>query len=69
MIKPENYFSNLEEKWYLRWFQFIIDHPDIEWEWSHLSRNPNIYKTKNILKFIFFLKELEIYCNNCHFFI
>ena len=39
-------FSNTEKEimneWSTKWFQFILDNPDIPWDWDILSRNPNI---------------------------
>ena len=29
-------------KWQDRWWKFIIDHPDRDWNWFNISRNPNI---------------------------
>jgi hypothetical protein len=29
-------------KWSERWFQFILNHPEKDWDWKELSANPNI---------------------------
>jgi|SaaInlStandDraft_5_1057022.scaffolds.fasta_scaffold457290_1 hypothetical protein len=35
-------YKDLETEWSLRWFQFIKDHPDKDWDWRMVSCNPNI---------------------------
>jgi hypothetical protein len=30
------------QEWSTEYFQFILDHPDINWDWYAISRNPNL---------------------------
>ena len=32
----------LEEEWSDHWFQFILEHPEKEWNWEWISWNTNI---------------------------
>ncbi len=32
----------VKERFQRAWFQFILDHPDKDWYWDGLSRNPSI---------------------------
>ena len=41
-------YKDLKEEWSLRWFTYILDHPDKDWNWERLSRNPNV--TWNIIE-------------------
>ena len=34
--------TEIMKEWSAKWFQFILDNPDKPWDWSKLSRNPNI---------------------------
>ena len=31
-----------EKEWKQKWFQYILDHPEKDWNYAHLSRNPNV---------------------------
>lgn len=34
--------NHLEKEWKQRWFQYILDHPNKNWNYCLLSSNPNI---------------------------
>ena len=34
-------YKELDKEWSNHWFQFILDHPDKDWDWYDLSK-PNI---------------------------
>ena len=40
--------DSIQNEWHERYWQFILDNPDKDWNWSAISKNPNI-----IMKFIF----------------
>ena len=35
-------YKQFEKEWSDKWFSFIIDTPDKEWNWYNISCNPNI---------------------------
>ena len=35
-------YKDLENEWSQYWFQFILDNPDKDWDWSNISHNLNI---------------------------
>ena len=42
MIVLYKYFSKTTDEDSRKWFQYILDHPDKQWNYEDLSRNPNI---------------------------
>jgi hypothetical protein len=34
--------QQLEKKWKQKWFQYILDHPEKDWNYGCLSENPNL---------------------------
>ncbi len=34
--------KQLENEWRQKWFQYILDHPEKDWDYKFLSCNPNV---------------------------
>ena len=34
--------EEFKKEYYNKWFQYVLDHPNKSWDYSMLSRNPNI---------------------------
>ena len=34
--------KTIQHEWHERWWQFILDNPDKDWDWYYISENPNI---------------------------
>ena len=42
IFKMSQIEKEIMNEWSTKWFQFILDNPDIPWDWYELSKNPSI---------------------------